>query len=278
MTAFVLGIDSAWKRENPSGVAFIELVGKGTARLIRLARSYQEFVSGGISQYEDWLASLPTGNAPLKQVLHQAERSVGTRPKVVSLDIPLAPESIVGRRCADTAISREYGGRKAAAHSPTSNRPGKVSVEIFQALKGAGYTWAHEGHNEGTPDDHDWFFETYPHPAVIELMGLQERLPYKVGKRARYWRGEKPEVRWLKLVRNMDRLREYLGGEIDGLGRVMISAQELLDRRSSPFVERMKGLEDALDAAVCALVAARFLEGRVHPFGDSKSAIWIPTE
>ena len=39
---------------------------------------------------------------------------------------------------------------------------------------------------------------------------------------------------------------------------------------------RRKGVEDTLDALICAWAGVEFLRGRAEPFGDADAAIWIP--
>lgn len=39
---------------------------------------------------------------------------------------------------------------------------------------------------------------------------------------------------------------------------------------------RLKGIEDALDAVVCAWVACEHLAGRTQPYGDRDATIWLP--
>jgi hypothetical protein len=41
-------------------------------------------------------------------------------------------------------------------------------------------------------------------------------------------------------------------------------------------VRELRAYEDALDAVICARVAACALERRAVPFGDETAAIWIP--
>jgi predicted RNase H-like nuclease len=95
---------------------------------------------------------------------------------LVAIDMPLARSPIVGRRASDDAVSSAYGGRKCGTHTPSAFRPGRMSDDLREGFERAGYplltnTIAQSG-----------VIEVYPHPALVELAGASERLPYKASK------------------------------------------------------------------------------------------------
>jgi predicted RNase H-like nuclease len=112
--------------------------------------------------------------------------------------------------------------------------------------------------------------EVYPHPALVELSGASQRLPYKESKKHKYWPSVLPTERrrlllqeWAKIVVLLD---DKISGVAAGLPTALMGAP----------VARLKAYEDALDAIVCAWVGISVLAGRARHFGDEDSAIWIP--
>jgi hypothetical protein len=51
--------------------------------------------------------------------------------------MPLSIERITGRREADAAISRAFGGKGAAVHSPSVDRPGIISTKTREGFDAA---------------------------------------------------------------------------------------------------------------------------------------------
>jgi predicted RNase H-like nuclease len=275
----ILGIDAAWTPDNPSGLA---LVGRreGRCEVLCVARSYTEFADlarAGSASPAEWLA--PAANRPcsIPELLDAAKATSGREVGVVSLDIPLAPLTIKGRRCSDNKVSSEYGSRGASTHSPTACRPGQFAAELFSELRRAGFRWVGAANTPPEPGD-PCFIETYPHPAIIELLGLSYRLPYKVGRHNRYWREESPETSWGNLARSLDDLRCGIARVLDGAAYLIPSASDIMHSGNCKSrTATLKGIEDVLDAAVCAWVGCEYLAGRAIPYGDETSAIWLPT-
>jgi predicted RNase H-like nuclease len=117
------------------------------------------------------------------------------------------------------------------------------------------------------------FLEVYPHPAIIELLDLDERLQYKVSKLQKYWPDLEGDKRWAAVAQNLARLRAGLDKRIAGVADWIPSAKSFI--KSGP-ASRLKGYEDALDAIVCAWIGCEFLAGRCVAYGDAESAIWLP--
>ena len=38
----------------------------------------------------------------------------------------------------------------------------------------------------------------------------------------------------------------------------------------------MKGIEDEIDAVICAWVGAKYVEGEARAYGDRDAAVWCP--
>ena len=120
------------------------------------------------------------------------------------------------------------------------------------------------------------FLETYPHAVIVEMLGLEKRLCYKVAKRQRYWPNLTPDERWRNIASEIDRLHSALASRIGGFADGVPKACAIIDAMPKSKGPVLKGIEDALDAVVCALVGCEFLAGRAVAFGNQYSAIWVP--
>ena len=266
----ILGVDAAWTATQPSGVALVQADHDGL-RLVRVARAYAEFTALDGVAPADWTQPVTGGPPDWPALLAACATLTARPPAVVTLDMPIGPRPITGRRAADNAVARAYAGRWAAPHTPTAERPGPIADTVYRELTALGYRWV--GAEAAAPpqegvSEAPYFIEVYPHPAIIELMGLDKRLTYKVAHQSRYARATGGDG-WALIVASLDRLRAALADTVQGVEAALPSAAAL-PRRA------LKGLEDALDAVVCAWVGAEFLAGRALAYGDADSAIWIP--
>nr|WP_196871549.1 DUF429 domain-containing protein [Sphingobium sp. JAI105] len=208
----------------------------------------------------------PTGQTPnVPLLLNAAERIAGTPIDLVAIDMPLSMLPITGRREADNAVSRAYGARKCSTHTPSPARPGKISDDLYANFGRAGYVLQVQA------PVLRGLVEVYPHPALVELMGAAERLPYKAGKVRSYWRNLTPAERKVQLLAQWAAISAALNTVLAG----SIDATLRADENSTGT--QLKSCEDVLDAIVCAWVGTTILSGKARPFGDEKAAIWIPT-
>ena len=256
----VLGIDAAWTEKNPSGVALLEYSEGAKPRLLRIGRSYDEYADNSIDW--KWKAA---GSHPNIGAILDASSSIVPSVDVIALDIPLSSKKISSRRSADQAISKEYGGRGASTHTPGIDRPGKIGETLFSQLTGAGYKHA------TTTIQNKSFIEIYPHPAIIELLDLDYRLPYKVANAKKYWPDVSLEERRRMIIENLNQLRDFAAASIDDIDR------HVPNIKTSDHSTDLKGFEDALDAIYSALVGCYYLAGKARALGDQDSAIWVPT-
>ena len=108
------------------------------------------------------------------------------------------------------------------------------------------------------------YLEVYPHPALIEAFGLDERLPYKKGRVQERRSGLRELERLISTLRTRD--VPLVADRIAVTDNVRGTA--------------LKEIEDVLDARVCAWVAAtwtRFGTARIRLFGDrSHGHIAVP--
>ncbi|PKQ04815.1 MAG: DUF429 domain-containing protein [Alphaproteobacteria bacterium HGW-Alphaproteobacteria-11] len=258
----VLGIDAAWTLTQPSGVALVDCQ-HGRWRLTAVAASYQRFLALADSLLLP--ETRPSGSRPdVPALLAAAERLTDAPVDLVAVDMPLARSPITCRRSSDDAVSRSYGGRGAGTHSPSSIRPGPVSNALTSEFSLAGFPLLTS--DIAAPG----LIEVYPHPALIELTRAPERLPYKVSRTGKYWRGQPLTQRRINLCAEWGKIVVALDAEIDGV------AAAFPEIETPTGGALLKASEDMLDAVVCAWVGICAIEGRAIPFGDDNSAIWIP--
>jgi predicted RNase H-like nuclease len=258
MTA-VLGVDAAWTAKNASGYALAEKIG-GAWRLIAAAPNGEEFSRrcgfGGKGQ-------------GIAQALRCAKHVLNDRlPDLIAVDMPLSRQEITGRRASDLGVSKRFGAAKCATHSPSAERPGKVSGPFRIACEAKGY----ELIVAADPLPPLSLAEVYPHPALLRLMGARERVPYKVGKTKTYWPQASPEKRRAAVLDSLRNIVEALEAFIIGVKREVAPRLEGTKKGFAP----LKPAEDMIDAIVCAWIGATILEGAAEPIGDEDSAIWIP--
>jgi len=253
-----LGIDAAWTATQPSGVALAVETAKGW-RLAAVESSYARFY--GCSAASPAKAEAPDPAA----LLDACRRIAGRAPDLVALDMPLALTPIVGRRVSDLAISRAYGAAKAATHSPSALRPGKLADRLREDFAREGFALC-TGDGLQTPG----IMEVYPHAALLALSGDRTRLTYKAGKTTTYWPDALRPERLVRLGEVWRRIVALLEMRIAGVAYALPAPPP--DTRG----RALKDYEDRLDAVVCAWVAIAALDGRARAYGDADSAIWVP--
>jgi predicted RNase H-like nuclease len=203
----------------------------------------------------------------LRQAHERLKLLGGRELTVVTVDMPLSTTPITGRREADAAISRAFGGMGAAVHSPNAERPGAISDQLTRDFAAMGFPLATSTTPAGTPKR---VVEVYPHPALMTLTGASYRLCYKVSRSRKYWPDRTPAERRANLLVQFQRILSALNDEIRDL------PIELPDPTSAVPVSGLKRYEDSLDALVCAWVGMKYLEGEAVAYGDHTAAIWIP--
>jgi predicted RNase H-like nuclease len=216
----------------------------------------------------DWTVKARGAVPEASRLVTAAERLLGGGTvAVVTVDMPLATVPIAGRRAADSAISRVYGGKGASVHSPSAERPGIISDQLSKDFTAAGFPLATSTTPVGIPKR---LVEVYPHPALITLTGASYRLPYKVSRSRKYWPDSSPAERRANLLAQFKGIIAALSMQIRDI------PFELPDPTSVVTVSGLKRYEDSLDALVCAWVGAKYLAGEAKPYGDQTAAIWVP--
>lgn len=261
-----LGIDAAWTEKNPSGVALLSELETGNWELLRVSRSYEEFISGDFSWSEKARGSIPEAG----ELLKVCSALVG-EPDCVSIDMPIASFPITGRRACDNGISSHFGGKGASTHSPTPERPGRIASQMYTEFHSKGYEWR----NIGAVEKKKSLLEVYPHTAIIRYLELDYRYEYKVEKRGSYkaWATLTPEERLRKLIRNLNHLSTSLKLRVSNIHEFI----PVLEEETKYPTFYLKSVEDMLDAVVCAMVGMDYLNGRVEGYGAADGTIWVPT-
>lgn len=258
MKRVILGIDAAWSLTQPSGVAVAVSEGRQW-RLLTVEASYSCFINGR-SHLK------PAGSAPdARELLSVAAGKARAAVDLVAIDMPLSRLPISGRRHSDNAISRAYGAKHCATHSPTSVWPGAISDQLRAGFTEAGYPLLTE--DMRSPG----LIEVYPHPALVELAQAPRRLPYKSQKTTQYWPELSLDGRRALLLDQWAQIIKLLNDEIEGVAELMPVPG------STTRGAALKAFEDKLDAIVCAWVGICVIEHRATAFGDRDSAIWVPS-
>jgi predicted RNase H-like nuclease len=186
---------------------------------------------------------------------------------VVAVDMPMAKSRLVSRRVADNAISSAFGGQGCSTHSPSAIRPGLLGASLTAQLAAEGFLLVTR---ELDTDGLRSTIEVYPHPALLTLLGRPYRVPDKVTKSGKYWKGTSVETR---IARLLDEFREIHAGLESVFGHLGF---ELPAARDVGTLTALKRFEDALDALVCAWVGLRCADGGATPYGDEDATIWVP--
>jgi predicted RNase H-like nuclease len=264
----VLGIDAAWTAHQPSGIALVQRQGDAWS-CVALAPSYASFMALADGIAVDWSARAQGSKPQMAALLRAAERLSDGRVDLIAFDMPLSKEPIGHRRQADRAVSRVFGNRGCAVHSPTLQRPGAIADGIRQDLEVCGYGLQTAADQPGPGG----VIEVYPHVALLALLESKYRVPYKVSRSLQYWRTEhlSVEERIGRLLAEFRRIRDGLAQHIQAINLPLPQPAEV------QALSALKPLEDCLDALVCAWVAIEHLQGRTRGLGDPSAAIWCPT-
>ena len=247
----LIGVDLAWGKLDggePAGSGCAELVWKnGWLELTRLCSL------GRVEKIVDWIEDRPGD-------------------WVVAIDAPLRITNPKGSREAEKQVRKCYKEFRVGAHSSNTTRKqfrehyqGRQILEQLEARKGT--LVEKQEHLNGGP----LFFETYPHPAMVELFELDGIIRYKKGNVAEKRGGQR---------RLANCIREHLCGELaDPRPRLRcVGKLDALLREPETELkgQDLKKREDLLDAVVCAYIAAWVAEGLPwHPLGKEKEGVIV---
>jgi len=264
----VLGIDAAWTPENPSGVALVQGSGRKWTCL-GVAPSYESFISIADGRPVDWGMRCFDGTPPdVSRLLKAAKKLSKRHVDLVAIDMPVSNSQITGRRYADDRVSKVFGGRNCGAHSPSVERPGEMGNQITKDLVKDGYYLVTR---VVRPPTSPGLIEVYPHPSLLSLLKLAERVKYKCSKSRSYWPEANLDQRIRNLIAMHKKIHVALSERFEGVNG-------LISIRNVESLSHLKKVEDALDALICAWVGVEYLAGRTVPLGDDSAAIWCPVD
>ena len=232
------GIDLAWQStKNPSAIA----IGQLTNNHISVIALHMGII----------------GTGTVIKTLTSIEGLKG-----IAVDAPLIINNWNGQRICEKELSSVYGSRGASCH--TSNRklyPNPSSVYLSEQLQEVGFS-----HLVG----HKWQIECYPHPSIIEIFGLSQRLKYKKGKVSEKKTGQRILAGFIHSLEHATILKMFIKGEM---------AAHLMSANIMGLAGKgLKMNEDALDALVCLYIAGLYSVGSPgRKFGSVEDGyIWVP--
>ncbi len=269
----VLGIDAAWASGNASGVALIRKLATSDWEYVAAAPSCASFIELTEGHPVNWEAVPRAGAIEPNDLLNAIN---GAWPdldvRIVAVDIPVGIHRVRAKRFCDHAIDAIFRRAWAGTLPPTEDLPGPVSDQLMCNLRRAGYPLATcdnvqtDYQAEGRKT-----IEVYPHPAIVRLLNLKRRLPYKDGKRSRYWPKADTTTRRHNIATSFNTLHAGLTTPIHGIPDDYKPTQKYAQGPNS-----LKKFEDTLDALVCAWVGACYFDSLAECFGDRNAAIWVP--
>ena len=225
--ASFFGVDLAWSSRNLTGVCALDEHGGLVDE--RLLQSDDEIVR--------WISRQLDG------------------PAVVAIDAPLLVPNETGRRPCEAQVAEAYAGRKAGPHP--SNRT--LNADTEGTIRGERLAAALEAHGFGDPwtNSERTLLEVYPHPTLIEVFDLPERLLYKA----------KPGLGVSGRRNGLRRLSSLLGDLRDAEPPLLAPRVRVSEAKKGAA---LKAIEDRLDARICAWVASLWAHDRtrVRVFGD----------
>ncbi len=235
---YFAGVDLAWSRRNPSGVALLERAGEG-ARLLRHATLQSD-----------------------GDILAWLDDHVGDDPALVAIDAPLVVPNEEGQRPAERQAGRLLRRYKAAPYPVNRTLLTRWSDDVRGETLAAMLEQRGFAHRPSIDRRERCraFLEVYTHAAMIVFCSLDERLPYK--ERAGRSRTERMEA--------FRRLQRCLASLEDA--EIPLLLPDSLLRRDVQELHggALKRYEDVLDAVLCAYTACYAWRhpGRCMVLGD----------
>ncbi len=215
------GVDLAWSPRNATGVVILDW-------------------DGATGRPRAWESALGDDEAIISVIVQE----LGKQGALVAIDAPLVVPNEEGTRPCDRTLSAAYRRQEAAAYPANRARLGPaVRGEILVARLGTlGFVHAPKIARQKPVRQ---VVEVYPHPAMIELFGLERTLKYKARRNRSY------RARW----EGLERLKELLASLAQG--EPALEADRLLGELAVRGVRggKLKRAEDLLDALFCAYIA-----------------------
>ena len=233
------GIDLAWKsNRNTTAVAIGDLEGNSLC----------------VRRIEKKL-----GVGELKALIREEDGLAG-----VAIDAPLIITNKDGQRPCDKCLSKHYARQNASCYPANLTLCGTRSPDFSAYLRQHGFEHLQ------TASEGRFQIECYPHPAIIEIFGLPERLKYKKGDVSLRKRGQ------MKLSNYVLALREsrVVSLSVDEKWQMYLSERHIESLAGAD----LKINEDVLDSIICLYVGALFAASVPHRIYRSQECgyIYIP--
>ncbi|MFO7773508.1 MAG: DUF429 domain-containing protein [Dehalococcoidia bacterium] len=235
------GINLAWKSDsNTTAVAIGDLEG-GILSVRRIEKQLSVEELKGLIREENTIAG-------------------------VAVDAPLIITNTQGQRLCDKCLSKHYARQNASCY------PGNLTLCGTRSPDFSAYLSRHGFEHLCKPSEGRFQIECYPHPAMIEIFELPERLKYKKGCVSLRRKGQ---MNLSQLVLALRRSR-VMSLQIEGEWQKYVNAGHI----ASLVGIALKANEDVLDAVVCLYVAALFATSVPHKvYGSLESGyIYVPTQ
>ncbi|WP_036481490.1 DUF429 domain-containing protein [Myxosarcina sp. GI1] len=190
-----------------------------------------------------------TTKAEITEILTWIDRHVSdNEPALIAVDAPTIIPNQTGTRLPDKLTHKYFGRYHAGCYPANLNRPfadRTTSFGLSLSARNFIHAPAIEAQKLGR-----YQIEVYPHPAIVNLFGLQKILKYKKGKLA---------DRKTELIK----LRDYIVNQLP----LLEPSLAILDTETSlknlvPIIDdkitgkELKAIEDRLDSSICAYVGA----------------------
>ena len=220
-----VGIDLAWKIGNPFFVSLIEERKKGKGRILAVEKKYHNDVVEYLEEVFE--------NGKYKSLL-------------VSIDAPLIVKNRIGARKCEKELAKEYRRFKASAH-PTNLEKKYIKdlVRLFipEFIK-RDYSIT-SNIQLFKKSSKKLLIEVYPHPAMVQIFGLKERIKYKKGNLEERKKGLKKFIKCLRTLKKKSPSLEGVTKLVKGF---------LVSNPQNSYRE-MKEVEDYLDAIFCGYIS-----------------------
>lgn len=215
------GIDLAWKSDRNSTAVAIGELEDNRLRVERIEPNLRELNE-------------------LEALFEGEDRLVG-----VAIDGPLIiPNEFHQREC-ERQLTSDYIRHKVGCHSTNLHRyPDARSVKLSSYLVSKGFE------HLGNVSEGKFQIECYPHPAIIEIFSLPERLKYKKGSAMEKRFGQIQLCEYLRVLEKSRLVSLSIG-------------EKLADYFNARHINGLTGAdlktnEDILDAVICLYVSALY--------------------
>lgn len=206
---------------------------------------------GELSEKELSISALFSNLKGTNQIISKFDDDI----RGVAIDAPLIIKNKSGQRQCERELSRAYGCKGAGCHSTNLGRfPGSMTVKFSSQLQGFKH--------RGNPYEDKFQIEVYPHPAIIEMFGLNKRLLYKKGGVAVRREGQIALSNHIKSLKNS----KFLKLNIEDSIQRQLKANYILSLNG----QSLKNNEDALDSIICLYICALYIKDdsrHDHTFG-----------